>query len=450
MSAPADRVPDRRPSVPARGAPGLAFALWGAAGTLAAPAIRLLLRRRLRTGKEIAGRLGERRGVHRTPRPAGRMAWLHGASIGETLSLLPLIAALCRQQPELSVLLTTGTATAQRLAVERLADTPFGRRVLVRFVPLDVPAWTGRFLDHWRPDLAVLVESELWPTLIAGCARRLVPLALVNARLSERSARRWRMAGPVGRQLFDMFGWISARSEQDAARLHALGVAGVEHDGDLKQAADPLPFDADELARLRGVLGDRPCWLAASTHDAEEETVLALHAVLSTRHPGLLTVIAPRHPERGDAIAALSPGMRRRSRGEDPAQEGGVWLCDTLGELGLLYRLAGIVLLGNSLASVNGPAGGHNPLEPARLDCALAAGPRMQNFAEDVADLVAAGGLAVLPDRPALLDWLDRMLRRPEARSIAAAAASSVCGRQAGLPDRLARRLLCMLAEPAA
>ena len=426
---------------------GWPFVVWAGAGLVAEPALRLLLRRRLRRGKELPGRLGERRGIDPSPRPEGRLIWLHAASVGETLSLLPLLDALCRADPALQLLLTTGTVNAQRLASQRLDGDAANQRIRCRFAPLDLPRWINRFLDHWRPDLAVLVESELWPNLIAGCVRRRIPLALLNARLSERSARRWARVGFIVRRLLGAFNWITARSEQDATRFRSLGAASVEHDGDLKRAATVLPVDAEEQTRLRKVLGDRPIWLVASTHDGEEEVAARLHGALSARHPGLLTLVAPRHPERGEAVAALLGGAPRRSAGQDPDPAHGCWVCDTLGELGLFYRLADIVLLGNSLDGVRGPGGGHNPLEPARLGCAIASGPHGQNFEADMARLQAAGALAILPDIEACETWADTMLRHPDQRRAMADAAFASANADAGLPERLALRLLALLGQ---
>ncbi len=423
---------------------GWPFAVWAGAGLLAEPALRLLLRRRLLLGKELPGRLAERRGIDPSRRPEGRLIWLHAASVGETLSLLPLLDALCQADPMLQLLLTTGTINAQRLASQRLDGNGSNRRILCRFVPLDLPRWINRFLDHWRPDLAVLVESELWPNLIAGCVRRRIPLALLNARISARSARRWARAGFIVRRLLGAFDWITARSEQDAARFRTLGAMSVEQDGDLKWAAAALPVDADEQRRLRTVLGDRPVWLAASTHDGEEDVIARLHDVLSARHPRLLTLVAPRHPERGEAVAVLLGGAPRRGAGQDPQQAHGFWVCDTLGELGLFYRLADIVLLGNSLDGVRGPGGGHNPLEPARLGCAIASGPHAQNFEADMARLQAAGALAILPDFDAYQTWLDAMLRHPDQRQAMSDAAHALTDATVGLPERLASRLLAL------
>ena len=407
--------------------------------------MRLLLRRRLHLGKELPGRIPERRGIDPSPRPEGRLIWLHAASVGETLSLLPLLDALCRADPALQLLLTTGTVNAPRLGWQRRGGDGPDQRIRCRFVPLDLPRWINRFLDHWQPDLAVLVESELWPNLIAGCVRRRIPLALLNARLSLRSARRWTHAGFLVRRLLGAFDWITARSEQDAARFRRLGAVSVEHDGDLKQAAAVLPVDADEQVRLRMVLGDRPVWLAASTHDGEEEAVARLHDALSAHHPGLLTLVVPRHPERGEAVAALLGDAPRRGAGQDPDPAHGCWVCDTLGELGLFYRLADIVLLGNSLDGVRGPGGGHNPLEPARLGCAIASGPHAQNFETDMARLRAAGAVAILPDLGACETWLDAMLRHPDRRRAMADAAQAQADAAVGLPQRLASRLLALI-----
>lgn len=426
---------------------GLPFALWAGAASVAAPGLRLLLRRRLRRGKEIAGRLAERTGVEGSPRPEGTLLWLHAASVGETLSLFPLLGALCRIDPNLHILLTTGTVNAQRLAEQRLAEEGLDARVRHRFVPLDVPRWIGRFLDHWRPDVVALVESELWPNLIVGCARRGIPLALLNARMSDRSAKAWGMTGFAARRLFGAFAWITARSPQDAARLLALGASDVEHDGDLKQAASALSVDETELDRLRALLGDRPVWLAASTHEGEESRIGAIHQSLVSRHPTLLTIVAPRHPERGADIAAALGDAPRRSAGQDPDPGCGIWICDTLGELGLLYRLVGIVFIGNSLEAVKPPGGGHNPLEPARLGCAMAIGPLSQNFNEDVSRLQTAAALVTTTDEAGLEAWVDRMLTQPDQRQAMADAALEQAGASNGLPERLAHRLLGLVAD---
>jgi 3-deoxy-D-manno-octulosonic-acid transferase len=426
-----------------RGLSGAApAAVWAGAARLAAPGLRLWLHRRLARGKERPGRIAERRGIDPTPRPHGRLVWLHAASVGETVSVLPLLAALARQDAALNFLVTTGTVTSAALFLDRLPGLGLGPRARHRFVPLDVPGWAERFLEHWRPDAAAFVESELWPNLIAATASRRIPLALLNARLSARSFRRWRLAPGLARRVLGAFSLIAARSETDAARLSRLGARAVEAPGDLKLAAAPLPVDEHEQARLAALLGDRPRWLAASTHPGEEAVAAEVHRRLALDFPDLLTIIAPRHPERGAAIAAsladLAPA--RRAAGHDPPT-GGVWIADTLGELGLLYRLAPLVFVGKSLRG----RGGQNPLEPARLACAIAVGPHIENFAPAVARLEQAGGLVRVADGPALATWLAVLLREPERGRKMGAAAVAAVEADALLPERLAASLLALL-----
>jgi 3-deoxy-D-manno-octulosonic-acid transferase len=305
-----------------------------------------------------------------------------------------------------------------------------------RFVPLDVPRWAAAFLDGWRPDAACFVESELWPNLLAACRARATPLGLINARLSERSARRWRLAGGWLADMLGGFRWIAAQSEADAARLRRLGAKQVTVAGDLKLAADPLPVDAHELLRLTGVLRGRPAWLAASTHPGEEAVVSRVHARLLCRFPDLLTIVAPRHPDRGREVAALLGEAPRRSLGQDPSAHD-FWVADTLGELGLLYRLVPIVFLGKSLAGA-GAAGGQNPWEPARLGCAIAAGTETANFAGAVRRLSDAGGLAIVPDEVALAGWVEGMLAEAGRRQAAGQAALGAASAAGDLPRQLA------------
>jgi len=409
-------------------------ATWAVATTAAAPGLRLLLRVRQSRGKELPGRLAERRGIDATPRPPGRLIWLHAASVGETTSVLPMLPVLAEGAP--TILLTTGTVTSARLLAQRL-EPPLAERVLHRFVPLDVPNWVARFLDHWRPDAAGFVESELWPNLLAACQARRIPTMLINARLSDRSLARWRHAPGLARQVLGGFARVQPRSETDAERLRSLGCCHVEAAADLKLAAPPLPVDAAELRRLREILARRPVWLAASTHPGEEALILDVHRILVAHHPGLLTIVAPRHPERGVGI----PAAAYRSRGDDPPAEG-VWVADTLGELGLLYRLAGLAFVGRSLLP---PGGGQNPLEPARLGCAIAVGPHTANFTDHVSMLHAAGGLSVVRDVPELADWLGGLLHNPARRQSIGDAACAAVQRHGDLPRRTAAALLELL-----
>lgn len=420
---------------------------WSSLTTLAAPAVRVALYRRVRRGKEIAERLPERWGIDSTPRPGGRLIWLHASSVGESVSVLPVLAAMARAAPDAAMLITTGTVTSAAVLDRRLPDLGLSERVMHRFAPLDVPRWVRRFIDHWRPDAVALVESELWPNLLVNCRRRGIPMVLLNARMSDRSYRRWRRAAGLARTLLGSFVAVQAQSASDAARLGHFGVAVTTAPGNLKFAAPALPVDDTELARLRTVFRDWPCWVAASTHRGEEVMVLAAHRLLALNYPDIVTIIVPRHPERSDEIVALAADMplARRSRAERP-QPGGVWLADTLGELGLWYRLAGVALMGRSLVP---PGGGQNPLEPARLGCAVASGPFMANFREPAHVLEQAGAMATLADAAAIARWVGTMLADPGLRrTVGERAAGAVIGN-----DELAQRaadLVLDLLPPAA
>lgn len=431
----------------------LAQRLWSGAATAVGPALPLWLDRRTARGKEFPARLAERRGIAGLPRPTGRLVWLHGASVGETQSVLPLIGALGTARPDLSILVTSGTVTSARLLAARLGGPearpdlsgalPATPSVQHQFVPLDRPAWVDRFLAHWQPDLAVFVESELWPNLLAGVARRGVPAALVNARMSARSAARWVLAPGMARALLGGFRLVLAQSVEDADRLARLGAPSPRVPGNLKWAAAPLPADERELARLRAMLADRPVWAMASTHEGDEQVALGADATIRAARPELLTIIVPRHPERGAALAGILPGATRRAAGQDPA--GPIWLCDTLGELGLVFRLAPVVAMGKSF---NPPGGGQNPLEPARLGAAVLFGPLMQNFASISARLVEAGAALQLADPAALGGSVTCLLNDPPALARMGASAARVAAHEAGVLDRVIDALGPILPQP--
>ena len=415
---------------------GLTAAAWYGAASLAAPGLRLMLRRRAARGKELPDRLPERRGIDPAPRPPGRLLWLHAASVGESRSVLPVLQVL---PPDLNVLFTTGTVTSAALLAERLPALGL-HQVIHRFVPLDVPAWATRFLDHWRPDAVAFVESELWPNLLAACRDRNIPAMLVNARMSARSAQGWSRAPGFARRVLGGFCQVQAQSAEDAARLQGLGARNVTAPGNLKLAAPPLPADPAELARLRHLLNGRPVWLAASTHPGEDKVALAVHRALAPAHPGLLTIVAPRHSARGAEVAAALDAPRR-SLQQDPPAGAGLWVADTMGELGLLYRLAPLAFVGRSLTG----EGGQNPWEPARLGCAVAVGPHTGNFTEAVAALAAAGALTQVADAPGLEAWVDAMLRDPTRRASAGAAAQAAATGAPDLPARTAQALLGLM-----
>ncbi|MDA1099597.1 MAG: 3-deoxy-D-manno-octulosonic acid transferase, partial [Proteobacteria bacterium] len=336
-------------------------ALYRGTTILLGPLANWYLRHRLRQGKEDPARVGERLGQAGRARPPGRLVWVHGASVGETISVLPLIQGLLRQDQGLHILLTSGTVTSARIMADRLPS-----RAMHQYLPIDRPSAVNRFLEHWRPDLALWVESELWPNLIHQTAARGVPMALINARMSERSYRRWRRLPFLIKPLLGAFQVCIAQSAPDAERLATLGAQFVTCHGNLKAASPPLPCDPRNLRLLEMAIDRRPLWLAASTHPGEEAIIGAAHRHLAARFPNLLTILVPRHAARGDeiaaALAAQGLSIARRSQ-EQPIVPGTeIYLGDSMGEMGLYYRLAAIVFIGGSLVA----HGGQKPLEAAR------------------------------------------------------------------------------------
>ncbi|MCL2430644.1 MAG: 3-deoxy-D-manno-octulosonic acid transferase [Alphaproteobacteria bacterium] len=397
----------------------------------AGPLTSVYLTQRRRMGKEDPARLGERRGIASRPRPAEKLVWIHAASVGETASVLALIDRVLEERA-VSVLITTGTVTSARLIGDR------GRpraRVIHQFVPLDHPQYVRRFLHHWRPDLAIWVESELWPNLIRATGARRVPMLLLNARMSQRSFRRWQLLPGAIRPLLGAFDLCLAQDLTQGQRLHRLGARRVRCVGDLKSAAPPLPVAPGEPGRLAGKIGDRPLWLAACTHEGEEAIAAEAHRWLKREVPAILTVIAPRHPARAESIAALlrakGLGLARRSLNEDVAAATDVYLADTLGELGLFYRLSGIAFIGGSLV----PLGGHNPYEAARLDCAILHGPDMSNAAGLAQALAGARAAETVRDAGTLARAVRDLILNPAERARRAAAAMTVADGGRGVLD---------------
>ena len=405
---------------------------------LATPLAGPFLKRRLRRGKEDPCRVGERRGRPSLTRPAGRLVWLHGASVGEAVSLLPFIERI--QRSGASALVTTGTVTSAALLAKRL---PAG--ALHQFAPLDSPFFLRRFLAHWRPDAALIAESELWPNMIVELKRAGLPLAMINGRISERSYNRWLKARRFIGALLSQFDVCLARSEGDGERLTALGAQRVLVAGDIKFDAPALPADRRELAELAGLTSGRQIWIAASTHEGEEVIAAAAHQRLTEVFPDALTLIAPRHPERGELILreleALGLVCALRSRGDRPAPGTAVYVCDTIGELGLFYRLAGVVFVGKSFVC----GGGQNPIEPARLASAILHGPQVGNFSEAYAALDQAGGALEIARPEALGDALIGLFAHAARLRAMARAAGDAVERRAGAVERSMRALAPLL-----
>lgn len=398
-------------------APAL-FRLYRAVTPLIQPLAWRSVARKLRDHGVTPERARERLGHATLPRPAGRLIWFHAASVGESLSVLTLIARLGAHLPGAEFLITSGTATSAEILSKRMPP-----RCRHQFAPLDAPGPVRRFLDHWRPDAGLFVESELWPLTIVEAAARGVPLALLNARLSAKSVEGWKKRPDTARFLLSHFALLMAQSRQTADDLIAMGApeGRVELGVNLKATAAPPPVDQALCDEMRTAIGGRPLWLASSTHAGEEAVVLAAFHQLRARYPDLLLLLALRHPERGrevaDLIAEAGLSCARRSAGEALTPATQVYLADTLGETGSWYALAPFAFLGASLV----PKGGHNPIEPAQFGVPLIAGPHRENAQGAYAALRAAGGLVEVRDAAtltaAVADWLDHPARLSAAQS---------------------------------
>jgi 3-deoxy-D-manno-octulosonic-acid transferase len=395
----------------------------------AGPFTPIFLGRRLKRGKEHHQRLSERRGEAGILRPDGPLVWLHGASVGELASVLPLIDRI--RARGIAMLVTTGTVTSGGLAEQRL---PQG--VVHHFVPLDIPRFVRRFLDHWRPDLALFVESELWPNMIIEASARGIPMVLINARLSENSFKRWRRVPSSIAHLLRHLDLCLAGASSDAGRLSDLGAPNVVTTGNLKLDVPAPPADPATFATLQDALAGRPVIAAASTHAGEEELMLQAHIRLRTDFPGLLTIIAPRHPDRGTAVSEIATAaglpVALRSRGQLPNRTTQIYVTDTLGELGLIYRLTPAVFIGGSLVR----HGGQNPVEAAKLRTAILHGPHVWNFAEIYTALDNARGAELVDDVGGLVAHFATWLADPLAGASIGEAGHTVVENLGGALDR--------------
>jgi 3-deoxy-D-manno-octulosonic-acid transferase len=412
---------------------------------ISAPLLEIYLRGRMARGKEDPARQGERRGKASLARPAGKLVWLHAASVGESLSLLAVIRRLRADHPDARALVTTGTVTSAKLMAERLPEGAFHQ-----YMPVDHPAWVKNFLDHWRPGLVVWSESELWPNMLAGVKKRGIPAVLLNARMSEKSFRRWQCAPGMARALLGAFSLCLAQNDAEAARLKELGAADVRLSGNLKYAAAPLPCDEAKLESLKHAVEKRPHLLWASTHPGEEEIALRLHARLKAAFPELLSIIVPRHPARGPAVAEMAKtagfAAGLRSAGQSPRREDDVYIADTLGELGLFYRLSPLCIMGGSFVGI----GGHNPIEPAQLGCLVFYGPFMFNFVSICHDFESRNAAVPVRGEEALEKEVARALREPAHFAPVAAAAKAWTAQQAHVVDEIAAALAPFVKEAAA
>jgi 3-deoxy-D-manno-octulosonic-acid transferase len=393
------------------------------------PLAPALIKRRLKQGKEDPARIGERRGMSRDIRPQGPLVWIHGASVGEVLAAAALIEKL--HALNMRILVTSGTVTSAAIVAKR-----FPADVIHQYVPYDSPRYVARFLDHWRPSLALFIESDLWPNLILSSAARRIPMVLINGRMSHRSFPRWRKVAGTISALLGRFDICLAQSRVDAERFTALGSRNVITTGNLKLDVQAPPADPAKLDRLMTVTRGRPIIVAASTHPGEEDILLETHRRLAGYFPSLLSVIVPRHPARGDAIAraiaASGLHVALRSREELPTATTDIYVADTMGELGLFYRLAPIVFMGGSLVE----RGGQNPVEAVKLGASIVHGPHVFNFTDVYEALDSAGGARKADTPEALVKQLGQLLADPAALELSAAASERVVKQLGGALDR--------------
>ena len=401
------------------------------------------LRYRQRRGKEDLQRVAERYGIAGRERPSGPLVWFHAASVGETNAALPVIETLRAKRGDLSFLLTTGTVTSARLAAARL-----GPRAIHQYVPLDEPRFVSRFLDHWKPEMAVFIESEIWPNLIVESSRRGIPLALINARLSAKSLKQWRRHRGLARELFARFSLILTQNEKLARRFSELGAPRVAFSGNLKFDAPPLPIDEGALRKLRAELATDHLLVAASTHPGEEEIIAEAHRRLKERFSDFRTVIVPRHPERAEDIARMlrERGLvvSRRALGEAPPIAGGIYLADTIGEMGTFYALASVAFVGGSLVN----RGGQNPIEAIKRDAVVLTGPHWHNFTDVYRGLINRSAVQVVDLAEALANATEKYLLQPEEAEGARRRADEVVEALSGALQVTKDALLTVLRTP--
>lgn len=392
----------------------IALKTYRGIGLVAYPFMGPFLRIRASRGKEDRKRRYERYGYPSADKPAGPMIWFHAASVGESMAILPLIEHV--NALGINTIVTTGTVTSAQIVRKRLPPGSFHQ-----YVPLDLKPALERFLDHWKPDAAIFTESEIWPMTLLELANRKIPRILVNARMSDRSYKRWKNASGLAESLFDNFSHVIAQSKLDAERFSDLGARPVDISGNLKVDTGGLPYDEMELARIARRINARPCWVAVSTHEGEEEAIGKIHLLLKQKMPNLLTMIVPRHPDRSPGLVALlrENGLRvaQRSQNEALDAETDIYMGDTMGEMGLYLRLAQVAFVGKSLKA----QGGQNPLEPAMTGTPIISGQAVQNFRDAYTSLLEAGAVRLIADEQMLAANLEFLLKNPAEREKMAA-----------------------------
>lgn len=378
--------------------------------TLYPMVISRYIKRRKEKGKEDVKRFNERIGRPSMPRPEGKLFWFHGASVGESLSMLPLINKLLETYPEAHVMVTTGTLTSAELMGKRLPERAFHQ-----YIPIDNPFFTTRFVKHWQPDAVLWFESDFWPAMLNSIKRKNIPLILVNGRISNKSFKRWQQFDFICKELLSCFSFCLGQSDEDAYRLRVLGAKEAICLGNIKYAGLPLPVDEEKKAELEKQINGRTVWLACSTHDDEEFKIARFHNELKKDFPDLLLIIVPRHPHRGVEIQKrlqdeLKLNVSLRSKEEPITPKTDIYVADTIGELGIWYNLSPLIFVGGSLI----PHGGQNFMEPSRYRCAVIVGPHMHNFTDAMNRAKKADAVIQVNDVLDLIDNVRQLLSNKE------------------------------------
>ncbi len=412
---------------------------------LSTPALHFLLKMRQNNGKEDPARIYERKGQPSIRRPDGKMGWVHAASVGEAQSALIVIKRLLDNDPDLHILLTSGTRTSAAFMAEKLPNRAFHQ-----YMPLDHAGWVNQFLDHWQPDFALWMESELWPNMLGAIKARNIPAALVNGRLSDKSFKRWSGFRSSAQHLLETFTLILTQTDEDATRFKDLGAKSVKSSGNIKYSAAPLPVNEKSLTALVAKIRARPHWVFASTHKGEEAMAARIQQSLKKTMPDVLTIIVPRHPDRAQSILEgldnFDLNVAQRSAGDMPEAATDIYLADTLGELGLFYTISDIAVIGRSFSDDGG--GGHNPIEAAQLDCAVLYGPKVQFQREIYDDMKTANAALLVKDEKTLEEKLRVLLLNPKDCQTLQNQAHKFAASKAGLIDDVMESLTSIVNPP--
>ena len=373
-------------------------------------AISRYIEKRKKRGKEDIKRFNERVGRPIKPRPEGKLIWMHGASVGESISMLPLIQRLLEVYPNAHVMVTTGTLTSAEIMAKRLPERAFHQ-----YLPIENPVFATRFLKHWKPDIALWFESEFWPAMLSCIKRKNIPLILVNGRISNKSFKRWQQFDFIIKEILECFTLCLGQSDEDEYRLRVLGAKNTMCLGNLKYAGLPLPVDENNKQEIAEQITGRTVWLVSSTHDDEEFKIARFLKDLQKKVPNLLTFMAPRHPQRGSEIKQrlqkeLGLNVALRSANEKITEKTDVYVADTIGELGIWYDLIPLVFIGGSLI----PHGGQNFIEPSRSRDAVIVGPHMYNFADAMNRAKKADAVIQVNDVLELMETVENLLTHPD------------------------------------